>query len=89
MCLSASQWLSINSKTGIDPLKCPEVTPITENLSLSLDTHMKRHLIQTATLRFICFPFLFIIPSLEKVCDKFYALEVGRKSEKWQSNVVA
>lgn len=65
--------------------------PIAENTSLSLDTYMKRHLIQIATLRFVLFffLFLFITLSLEKVQDIFYALEVGRKSEKWQSDLVA
>lgn len=63
MCLPASQWISIDNKTGSDPLKCPEVMPISENLPLSLDTYMKRRLIQTATLRFF---FFFITLSFEK-----------------------
>lgn len=63
--------------------------PITENMSLSLDTDMKRRLIQTATLIFLFFYFFFLFITFEKVKDKFYALEVGRKSERWRSNGVA
>lgn len=40
MCFLANGWLiSINNKTGSDPPKCPEVMPITENVSLSVDTY--------------------------------------------------
>ncbi len=53
--------------------------PIAENTSLSLDTYMKRHLIQIATLRFVLFffLFLFITLSLEKVQDFMHWKSAG------------
>lgn len=62
-------------------MKCPEVMPNVDNLSLRR-LH-KTHLIQTATLRFSLVLY-FSIP-LEEVYDQFYALEVSRKSERWNA----
>lgn len=74
MCPPAFQKILTDNKTGSDPLKCPEVIPITENLSRHLHEKTSH---TNCYIEF--FFFFFIILSLEKVFDKFYALEVGRK----------
>ncbi len=75
MCLPAVQNIPIDNKTGSDPLKSPEVRPITENLS----THQHENTSRANCYIRISFFFSFATLSLEKVYDKFYALEVGRR----------